>query len=102
MPSGQTAAEATATELRIHYSTGGTSYTFTCPKPVGKSQISPSSQTFATVAVGGCPFTPQTKQFTIKDVGDDCLTVNSISNNPPFAVNSTSQPLPLCLVTTKR
>jgi hypothetical protein len=97
MPTGQTAGEATATQLVIHYSTAGTSHTFTCPKPVGQSQITPSLQTFSNVAVGGCPFTPPTKQFTIKNVGDDCLTVNSISNNPPFGVTSTSQPLPAVL-----
>lgn len=95
MPTGQTAAEATATQLLIHYSTGCTRYTFARPKPVGQSQISPSSQSSANVAVGGCPFTPQTKQFTIQNVGDECLTINSISNNPSFAVTSTSQPLPV-------
>lgn len=96
-PTGQTAGEATATQLIIHYSTGGTSKTFACPKPVGQSQITPSLQTFSNVAVGGCPFTPQTRQFTIKNVGADCLTVNSISNSPPFDVTAMSRALPAVL-----
>ena len=45
---GQTAGEATATDLIIHYSTGGTSHTKVCPRPLGKCTITPSSQTFQT------------------------------------------------------
>ena len=97
MPTGQTAGEATATQLLIHYSTGGASSTFSCPKPVGQSQIMPALQTYSNVSVGGCPFTPQTKQFTIKNTGDDCLTVTSIANNGAFSVTATSQPLPAVL-----
>jgi hypothetical protein len=97
MPTGQTAAEATATDLVIHYSTGGTSFTKSCPRPAGKSQIAPSLQTFSQVSVGGCAFTPQTKPFTIKNVGDDCLTVSSIAANAPFAVQSTMPALPATL-----
>jgi len=97
MPTGQTAAEATGTDLLIHYSTAGTSHTFSCPKPLGKSQVSPALQTFPTVAVGGCPFTPQTRQFTIKNIGNDCLTVTSIANSAPFDVTATSPSLPASL-----
>ncbi len=97
VPTGQTAGEATATELIIHYSTAGASKQAKCPRPLGKSQITPSSQTFADVFVGGCPFTPQKKQFTIKNVGDDCLTVSAIGNVAPFAVTATSQALPATL-----
>ncbi|MFH1009607.1 MAG: choice-of-anchor D domain-containing protein [bacterium] len=94
---GQTTGEATATQLIIHYSTGGTSKQQKCPRPLGECQVSPSSQTFSDVAVGGCPVAPSTKQFTIKNTGNDCLTVNSIANNPPFTVQSTSQTLPASL-----
>ena len=97
MPTGQTAAEATATDLVIHYSTGGSSFTKSCPRPAGKSQIAPSLQTFSPVSVGGCSFTPQTKPFTIKNVGDDCLTVSSIAGSGPFAVQSTMPALPATL-----
>ena len=97
IPTGQTAAEATATQLIIHYSTANTSHTAPCPLPAGKSQITPSLQTFADQFTGGCPFTPETKQFTIKNIGDDCLTVTSVTNAAPFSVKSTSVPLPATL-----
>jgi hypothetical protein len=97
IPTGQTAAEATATNLIIHYNTANQSHTVNCPKPAGECQITPTLQTFADKFVGGCPFTPETKQFTIKNVGDDCLTVNSVTDAPPFSVQSTSTPLPAIL-----
>lgn len=94
---GETKGEATATELIIHYSTGGTSKTKTEPRPLGKCTITPSSQTFPDVFIGGCPFTPPTKQFTIKNTGNDCLTVNAISGSGPFQIQSTSVTLPATL-----
>lgn len=96
-PTGQTAGEATATQLIIHYSSGGVSHAQVCTKPTGDCDITPALQTFSDVAVGGCTFTPQTKQFTIKNVGDDCLTVTSIANNPPFNVTATTPALPAVL-----
>ncbi|MBN2653675.1 MAG: choice-of-anchor D domain-containing protein [Nitrospirae bacterium] len=68
-----------------------------CPLPSGECEITPSSQTFSDVYVGGCAFTPQTKQFTIKNSGDDCLTVSAISNSTPFSVQSTTPTLPATL-----
>ncbi|MDQ3668004.1 MAG: choice-of-anchor D domain-containing protein, partial [Acidobacteriota bacterium] len=97
VPTGQTVGEATATELKIHFSTGGVSKTQVCPRPLGKCTITPSSQTFADVFVGGCPFTAPTKQFTIKNTGTDCLTVNPISGIGPFTIQSTSKALPVSL-----
>ncbi|MEZ4416379.1 MAG: choice-of-anchor D domain-containing protein [Gemmatimonadota bacterium] len=97
VPTGQTAGEATATQLIIHFSTGGTSHTQACALPAGNCQVTPSLQSFADVAVGGCPFTPETKQFTIKNTGDDCLTISAIANAAPFSVQSTSTPLPATL-----
>lgn len=97
IPTGQTAGEATATDLIIHYSTGGASHTKVCPRPLGECTITPSSQTFADVFVGGCSFTPPTKQFIIKNTGIDCLTVNPISGSGPFIIQSTSKTLPATL-----
>jgi len=99
VPTGQTCANATATQLIIYYSTNNTSHQQSCNLPTGKCTITPSSQTFPDVAVGGCPFTPPTKQFTIKNSGDDCLTINSISSMPPFSVQSTTPNLPVTLST---
>ena len=94
---GLTLGEATATELSIHYSTGGASKQKNCLLPIGKCEITPSSEIFSDVAVGDCPTTPPTKQFTIKNIGDDCLTVNSIANKPPFSVQSTLPSIPATL-----
>lgn len=96
-PTGQTSGEATATEVKIHFSSGGMSQTKTCPRPLGKCVISPASQTFPDVFLGGCPFTPPTKQFAIKNLGDDCLTVNPISGSGPFSIQTTSPALPATL-----
>jgi hypothetical protein len=97
MATGQTTAEATASDLIIHYSTGGTSQNKICPRPAGKCSVTPASQTFPDVYVGGCPFTPPTKLFSIKNVGSDCLTINSITDAAPFTNHSTSKPLPASL-----
>jgi len=94
---GQTVGEATASQLLIHFSTAAGSSTHACPLPKGVYSVTPASQTFANVFVGGCPFTPPTKQFTIRNIGADCLTITSISNSGPFTVQSTSKPLPVSL-----
>jgi len=86
VPTGQTAGEAAAAQLIIHYVTGGTSQTQGCPLPAGVGGVTPSSNSFPDLFVGGCPFTPSTKQFTIKNTGTDCLTINSIANSGPFTV----------------
>lgn len=94
---GQTVGEATASDVIIHYSTGGASHTQVCPRPLGKAAISPSLQSFPDVFIGGCPSTPPTKQFVIKNMGSDCLTVNPIAGVGPFLVQSTSPTLPATL-----
>jgi hypothetical protein len=94
---GETKGEATATNVIIHYSTGNVSKTQVCPRPLGKCTITPASQIFPNVAIGGCAVTPPTKQFTIKNSGTDCLTVNSISGSGPFTISATSKPLPTTL-----
>ena len=89
IPTGQTLAEATATQLIIHYDTGNTNHTQSCNLPAGVCTVtSPQPQDFGTLHVGGCPFTPVTKQFTLKNTGNDCLAVNSITNSAPFAVQA--------------
>jgi hypothetical protein len=94
---GQTVGEADATNVIIHYSTGGTSHTQTCPRPLGKSTITPAALAFPDVYLGGCVTPAPTKQFTVKNSGNDCLTVNPISGSGPFAIQSTSVPLPATL-----
>jgi hypothetical protein len=94
---GETKGEATATTVIIHYSTANVSKTQVCPRPLGKCTISPASQTFPDVAIGGCAVTPPTKVFTIKNSGTDCLLVNPIADVAPFTLQSTSKALPVSL-----
>lgn len=92
--SGQTTGEATATDLIIKYSSGGVNQPpKVCPLPAGVGTVSPSTNTFPDVFVGGCAFTAPTKQFTIKNTGTDCLTISSIANSGPFSVKTTSVPI---------
>jgi hypothetical protein len=95
--SGETKGEATATDLVIHYSTGGVSHKQVCPRPLGKCSITPSAQTFPDVPIGGCTVTPPTKVFTIRNVGTDCLSVNPIAGVGPFSIQSVSKALPASL-----
>ena len=87
--------EATATELRIKH--GGTTIA-SCPLPSGNCSVQPTSQTFPDAVVGGAPaLAATTRQFTIRNTGNDCLTINAIGNVPPFSVTATSIPLPASL-----
>jgi von Willebrand factor type A domain len=99
VPTGQTIGEATASQLLIHYSTGGASHTASTALPQGVAGVTPSSVTFPEAFVGGCPFVPVTKQFTVRNTGNDCLTVVSIADAPPFSVQATSPALPCSLKT---
>jgi hypothetical protein len=98
---GETQGEATAANVLIHYSSGGTSHVITCPKPQGSCQITPSTQTFPEAVVGGpAASATTTRTFTIRNNGTDCLTVGPITNVAPYTVQSTSQPLPANLPST--
>lgn len=94
---GETKGEATATDVIIHYSTANVSKKQICPRPLGKCSITPASQSFPDVPIGGCAVTAPTKQFTIKNSGTDCLTVNPIGGAGPFSIAATSKSLPAIL-----
>lgn len=68
-----------------------------CALPAGRLTITPASQSFATVKVGGCPQAPSTRQFTLRNSGNDCLIVGPIANAGPFSVTGQSQSLPATL-----
>jgi hypothetical protein len=87
-PQLQTYAEATTTELIIHYTTDS-SHEERCSLPIGECNIYPVSQAFNNTVIGEQSF----KHFTIKNVGNDCLAINSIANYPPFFIEATSLPL---------
>ncbi len=66
-----------------------------CPLPSGKCDVQPHSQNFQEAVVGGpAALAKTTKQFTIKNTGNDCMRVSSIADAAPFTVTSTSKPLP--------
>ena len=91
-PSNQIIGFATATTVEIR--DGGATIGGPCPLPRGSLDVQPNAQTFSDVVIGGCPGPASTNQFTLKNNGTDCLTVSAIANSGPYAVTSTSQPLP--------
>jgi Abnormal spindle-like microcephaly-assoc'd, ASPM-SPD-2-Hydin/von Willebrand factor type A domain len=94
----QLVGEATATQLRIK--DGGTVLA-ACARPSGRLDVSPPSQTFPSVAVGGCGPQSSSQPFTLRNDGDDCLTITAIANVAPFAVSATSRPLPAVIAPTE-
>lgn len=97
----QRLAEATTDEVRILTSPGpgGPVVRARGDLPRGELSIYPNPQTFPDAVVGGDPSLASTKRtYTLKNIGDDCLTVNSIAPNPPFTVTSTSKTLPADLL----
>lgn len=89
-PTGETLGEATATQLIIHYSSGSASHTVSCPIPLGECDISPLTLSFSERVIGGPAGTAtQTKSVTVKNNGEDCLTIQSISNSGPYSTNFT-------------
>lgn len=93
MPSGQITGEATASAVQIK--DGGTIIGGPAPFPAGKLQVSPPGPvTFPDVKLGGCPQPPSTKVFTLKNIGTDCIMINSITPAGPYSVTAQSLPFP--------
>lgn len=92
VPTQQIIGETVGANVQIKH--GGTIIGGPCPFPAGKLTVTPASQTFSTVKIGGCASAPSTKQFTLKNSGDDCLTISAIGNVAPFSVTATSVSLP--------
>jgi hypothetical protein len=66
-----------------------------CPLPIGKLVVDSPPPPFPQVVIGGPPsLASSTAQFTLRNEGNDCLTVISISDVSPFSVTSTSRSLP--------
>ena len=102
--SGMRYAEFIAGQIWIYVSpgpplppphTGGGYLLNSADLPAGKCDVQPDSQTFPDAVVGGAAsLATTTKQFTIKNIGNDCQTISSIASVPPFAVTGTTKPLP--------
>lgn len=91
-PTQQIIGEATATALQIKH--GNTIIGGPCNFPSGRLDVIPNSQSFPTVTVGGCASSPSTRQFTLKNSGDDCLAINGVTPAAPYSVTGQSTPFP--------
>ena len=90
-PQTGTYGSATTTMLQI---LDGTQVLAQTPLPAGRLEVSPASQAFPAVIIGGPGPTTSSRQFTLKNTGTDCLRIESIGRNDPFAVTAQSVPFP--------
>ncbi len=98
-PTGITlGGEVTATQLLFKFHSGGAPQQAAIPRPAGAAVItSANPQNFGSVPIGGCPVTPPTRTYTIRNSGNDCLAINPFAASGPYTVTSTSRPLPASL-----
>ena len=68
--------------LKVQIKEGGVVKAGPCPLPGRQAHaVAPANPTtFTTVKIGGCAQPPSTKQFTLKNTGDDLLTINSVGS----------------------
>ncbi|NGP89508.1 choice-of-anchor D domain-containing protein [Fodinibius halophilus] len=93
----QVTAEATDTQLLIKE---GGSTVSACDRPAPECDVIPDTQTFDDAVLGSGvdpALITTTKTFKIKNVGSDCMELNSITDSDPFSVASTSPSLPVTL-----
>jgi hypothetical protein len=86
-------AEVTATELVIHHPrNAGTNQTSRL-RPAGSLTVDPPVQDFGQAILGGAnpAQATATRSFTLRNDGDDCLTINGIQSSAPFSL---AAPLP--------
>jgi hypothetical protein len=97
-PTNQIIGEVIGPPLKVQIKDGGAIKAGPCPLPAGSLSVQPSSPTtFSTVKIGGCVQPPSTKQFTLKNSGDDCLTITSVGSVAPYNVTAQSQSFPATL-----
>jgi hypothetical protein len=97
-PVQQIIGEVVGPPLKVQIKEGGTIKAGPCPLPAGVLALQPSNPTtFTTVKIGGCAQPPSTKQFTLKNSGDDCLTITSVGSVAPYTVTAQSQSFPATL-----
>ncbi len=96
-PTLQITGEATTSLLVIKH--GGT-VVASATRPTGVCQVTPEPNNFGSLPVGaGVPpaLSTVTRQFTVRNTGTDCLTVNSTGDIAPYTRVGTSVPLPVIL-----
>jgi len=91
-------AEITASRtVRIYTSPapGGSRTWSECPLPSGRCDVTPDTQTFPEAVFGGpSTLATTTRQFTIRNTGNDCLSILAIANAGVFSVTATSRTFP--------
>lgn len=91
---GNFSAEITATDLIIYHPSNSTDET-TCNRPEGSLSISSNYLDFDEIILGGSnSSSSETKTVDFTNDGNDCITINSISQADPFSVIT---PLPITL-----
>jgi len=96
-PSAQVVGNATATQLQI---LEGGSIVASCPRPRGESEVTPDPLNFpdAVLGAGVDPaLATSTRTATIRNDGDDCLTITGIGSVAPYSVVSATPALPATL-----
>lgn len=91
-PTLEISGEAVSGATQIKH--GGNIISGPCTNPSGQLSVTPGSHNFDTVKIGGCPMPLPTEQFTLTNIGTDCLTINGIQNAAPYSVIATSQGFP--------
>ncbi|MFI7548053.1 fibronectin type III domain-containing protein [Actinoplanes sp. NPDC049599] len=91
LPKVITQGRATTTELQI---VDGTVVLARTPLPAGRCQVSPSSQMFPAVILGGPGPATSTRQFTVTNSGTDCLRIDGVGRKDPFSGTGPSVPFP--------
>ncbi len=77
----------TATQLVIKH---GATVIASATLPKGLCSVTPEPNDFGSLPIGVSPPASVTKQFTVKNTGNDCLTVNPIGNVAPYTIFGTS------------
>ncbi len=96
VPTNQVIGEVVAgSPLKVQIKDGGTIKAGPQALPAGKLTVSPSNPTtFSSVKLGGCAPPTSTKQFTLKNTGDDCLSINSVGSVAPYGMTAQSESFP--------
>lgn len=96
-PSMEVVGNATATQLQI---LEGSDVVASCARPQGECEVSPDPLNFPDAVIGSGvdpALGSSLRTATIRNDGDDCLTINSIGNVAPFIFQSASPALPITL-----
>jgi len=95
----QLSGNITTTQIQL---LGGTTVLASAPLPLGHSSVSPSTLSFpdAVIGAGVNPaLASSTRQVTISNTGNNCMTVSGFTNaaHYSFVTGSNSKPLPVVL-----